>query len=132
MTHRLNPTIPQTDHLLAAGRNVRLMRHHDDGSAGSVERIEEIHDLHRCRRIEVASRFVRKNDMGVVHQRAGDCHPLLLSAGQLIRAMAESAGKPDKLSQTHAQVLRARPLGPLVGQRNHDVFNHAQLLDEVI
>jgi len=70
--------------------------------------------------------------MGIVHQCTGNGHPLLLSAGQLIRAMAESAGQPDEFSQADAQVLRSRPLGPLVGQRNHDVFNDAQLLDQVV
>ena len=40
-------------------------------------------------RVEVAGRLVGQDELGVVHQAAGDGHALLLAAGELRRPMLE-------------------------------------------
>ncbi len=43
-----------------------------------------------------AGGFVRQEDLRFVHQRAGDGHPLLLTAGELRREIALAIGKTDR------------------------------------
>ena len=68
---------------------------HDDGLAGVVEPAEHLHDLVAGRGVEVAGRLVGQDDVGVVDQRPGDRHALLLAAGELGRAGGRG-GRPGR------------------------------------
>jgi hypothetical protein len=71
---------------LAVGGDVRLVRDQQDGDAALlVQLLERAHDLLAGLRIEVAGRLVGQHQRRIAHQRAGDRHPLLLAAGQLVR-----------------------------------------------
>jgi ABC-type nitrate/sulfonate/bicarbonate transport system ATPase subunit len=59
-------------------------------------------------RVQIAERLVQQQDVGLVHERPGEGHPLLLAAGELIRPMSEPMLQPDCLQRTH------RPL-PSIG-----------------
>src|SRR5438445_7953119 len=62
----------------------RVMGDEDEGlPLLAVQADEEIHDLCRCLRVEVAGRIIRPHDRGVVHEGAGDCNSLLLTCAEL-------------------------------------------------
>ena len=99
LLHRLDPAISEADHLLAAGRYVRLVGDHHDRAARLVEGVEEIHDFDRSGRIKIAGRLISQNHMRVVNQRPGNRHPLLLATRQLIRPMPKPARKTHQIGQ---------------------------------
>src|SRR5919201_5438779 len=57
---------------------------HQDGRSTRVDLKQQLDDLPRRRRVEVPGRFVGEENARVVHQRAGNRHPLLLATGQFI------------------------------------------------
>src|SRR5437773_2303309 len=75
----------------------------------AVQADQEIHDLRRCLRVEVAGRFIRPHDCGVVHEGAGDRDPLLLSCAELCRFVSGPSVELDLLHEDEglsAGVLR--------------------------
>jgi hypothetical protein len=56
---------------------------HERSAAARVDRAQQIHDVPAVRRVEVPRRFVGEDNLGIVGQRTGERHPLLLSARQL-------------------------------------------------
>ena len=56
-------------------------------------------DLHRLAELEVerAQRLVQQEGTGIVHQGAGQGHPLLLPAAQLRRLSLGQESEPDDL-----------------------------------
>src|SRR4051794_19318088 len=63
-----------------------IVRGDDYGRPARVDFPEEVHDLEREVRIEVARRLVGKDQLRVVHERPRDRDALLLAARQLFRA----------------------------------------------
>src|SRR5450759_1944475 len=59
----------------------RVVGGHDEGGAGPVDPVEQIHDAHAGARVEVAGRLVRQEDQRPVDERPGDGDSLLLTAG---------------------------------------------------
>ena len=66
------------------GRHVGIVRYQDDGNPFRVELLEHPQNLDARVRIEIARRFVGKDQRRAIHQRSGNRHPLLLSARHLI------------------------------------------------
>ena len=70
--------------------------------------------------------------MRLVSKRAGQCHPLLLAAGQLTRKTPSQASQPDQLEELVA------PLLPSVGrdfadpQRKLDIIRDRHVLEQGI
>ena len=89
----------QIDHLtvddvhlaLRAHRELRIMGHHDDGGAVAMQFLEQIQDAARHLRIEIAGGLIRQQQPRRSGERAGDCHPLLLAAGQFGRVVPANA-----------------------------------------
>ena len=46
--------------------------------------------------VEIAGRLVGPHDRGIVHERAGDRHPLALAARQLVGFVRGAVGEPDE------------------------------------
>ena len=59
------------------------MGHNYNGGAHAVNFLKEHHQLQRTGGIQIARGLVGHDDAGVVHQRPGHGHPLLLAAGKL-------------------------------------------------
>jgi hypothetical protein len=74
------------------------VRRHDDHGAGGVDVAEELEHAARGALVEVARGLVGHEDGGIVDQRAGDGHPLLLAAGELAR-MGPALGRETHLRQ---------------------------------
>ena len=92
-------TVTQADDPLGVGGDVVFMRDHDNGAAFIVEPFEQRQDLLGGHAIQVAGRFVGQDEVRVIHQAAGNGHPLLLTAGELRGAMPQAILEPDELGQ---------------------------------
>ena len=87
------------------------MRDEDDGDLlGLVHFGEYFHHVFAHLGIQVSRGLVGHDQAGVVHQGAGDGHPLLLSAGKLVRVMRFPAFEPDELQRLE-RPLPAFPAG---------------------
>ncbi len=71
-------------------------RHHDRGP-GAIDAIEDPHDAHRRRRIEVPGRLVGEDNEGTVHERPGDRDTLLLATRKLTGIAVGFGGQPHQL-----------------------------------
>src|ERR1041385_4858088 len=67
--------------------NLRIVRDQRDRPALLAQLAEQIQNRFTRVRVEISGRFVGKNDFGFIHESARNRHPLLLSAGQLVRTM---------------------------------------------
>ena len=58
--------------------------------------------------VEVAGRLVGQDDVGVVDQRPGDGHALLLAAGELRGPVVEPVAQADQPGDLDRPLLRPR------------------------
>ena len=72
------------------------MRDHDDRDATLVELLKNRHDLDAGSAVEIAGRFIRKEHLGIIDQRARNRDALLLTAGKLTREMVLTTCKPNR------------------------------------
>ena len=66
---------------------------------------------------------------GLVHERAGDGHALLLAAGELRRAVVDAIGQADRLERRSREAVVPVAVG--VEQRQLDVLERARPRQEV-
>ena len=86
----------EDDHALGVLRDVVFVRdQHERDALLAVEPLKDFHDFDRRARIEVAGWFIGQDDRGLIDQRAGDGHTLLLTAGELIGMAGFAARQPD-------------------------------------
>ena len=71
------------------------MGDHEDGHALGVEAVEHLQDGLACGGVEVAGGLVGHEDDGLGDERAGDGDALLLTTGELARAMAEAVAEAN-------------------------------------
>jgi len=91
-----NQSIAHNNVAAGVGRDVRLVRDHDDGDAAFVELLKNSHDLDTGPAIEISRRLIREHHFRIVHQRPRDRDALLLAAGKLTRMMVFAPGKSDR------------------------------------
>ena len=90
-------SVAEVNVAVGVSSNVRLVGDDNRGDAlAAVEPLENSHYLNAAARIKSSRRFIRENDLRIVHQLACDCDPLLLPTGQLIRAVIGSIRKATK------------------------------------
>ena len=77
------------DHLAVMGDD-------DDGRAGLVDPVEQLHDPDRGDRVEVARGLVGEQQRRVVDEGAGDRDALLLAAGELVGVAVELGREADE------------------------------------
>ena len=79
--------------------------------------------------IEVAGRFVRKNNLGIVRQRARDRDPLLFAAGKFGRQMMQPIAQTNR-----AQTLFAAASLTLAADHSgqHDILQRGQFRQQEI
>ncbi len=101
-------------------------RHQCGHSPGPHNGSQQIHDGATGFGVELAGRLVRDEQLGVVGQGPGHRDPLLLAAGELIRALRRVAAEADQLQQHLHPLL---PLGRLHPGQAHgyaDVLGRGQ------
>ena len=88
--------VAQPDDALAVRRHLVLVRDDDDRLPLRMDLAEEREDLGRGGAVEVSRGLVRKQDLRLVEDRAGDGHALPLAARKLVRPVV------DALREAHA------------------------------
>ena len=83
------------------------MRDHDDGDPVLVQLLKNSHDLDTRPAVEIAGRLIRKQDFGLINQRARNRDALLLTAGKLARMMIVAAGESDRCKHAIARSREA-------------------------
>jgi hypothetical protein len=92
------PAFLQMQEPLGALGGMRVVRHHNDGFVQVLaQHSEQVENLRRRLRVEVAGRFVGDDQRRVGDDRPGDADPLLLAAGQLPGAVGEAVGEADEV-----------------------------------
>src|SRR3954453_6501666 len=74
--------------------HLAIVRGDDDGRAGAVDAVDQLHDPDPRLRIEVAGRLVRQKQRRVVDERTRDRNALLLAARELVRVVVKLGRKP--------------------------------------
>src|SRR6195952_1026956 len=97
---------------------------HQDGRAGPVDPVEQLHDADAGVGIEVAGGLVGDQDLRPVHERARDRHTLLLAAGKLVRHPLALAAEPDELEGLWHDLVDVRPRLADHLERERDVLRH--------
>ena len=76
--------VKQTDDACGILRSqIRIMRDHDDQPVFR-DLLEQVHDLHAGGAVQRAGRFIRKQDLRIIHQRTGNGYTLHLPAAHLV------------------------------------------------
>ena len=110
---------------------VLVVRDDDQGDLPLVESIEEFEDgVARCR-VEISSWLVREDDLRFRNQGSSDRNPLLLSAGEFLRAVREAILESDHLEAANRLFAALGPWDALVEERDRDVLDDVQLADQV-
>ena len=75
------------------------MRGHDDGAAGGDALAQHVLDLARRAGIEPGQRLVEDDELGIVHQRAGERHLLPHALGKSLAALMRVRLKSEPVDQ---------------------------------
>src|SRR5687768_8917527 len=106
---RNDPSVLQAHGPLRVATDVLLVRDHHDGVPLFMHLADEGHDLVRRLRVEVPRRLVGQDERRPIDEGAGDRRPLLLAAGQLVRARVHAMRELDpfeKLERAGARLGR--------------------------
>jgi hypothetical protein len=87
------------DDAFGPGRDFAVVGDEDHHVALARQFVEQRHHLGAAVAVEGAGGFVGEDDVAAVHQRPGNRHPLLLAAGQLVRAVAGARGQAQAVEQ---------------------------------
>ena len=119
---------------------IDLMQGHHHGLAVlAVDVGEDFHDPARRLRVERGDGFVGEDHLGLLGQRTGDRHPLLLAAGERRGALRGALGQADALQCGHGLALllvaehaqRSAPARHAPEKAEQDVVQHAEAVDQV-
>ena len=106
MPVRHDSPVAHHDHPIRVGGDIGFVGYHDHRDALlAIELADDLHDLVRGARIEVAGRLVGKQYSGMVDQRAGQRDALLLPAGELTGRVARALGQADAREHLAAAIV---------------------------
>src|SRR5215212_12075979 len=93
-------TILQLQDAIRMGRDVRVMRHHDERKVFGTFQIDQgVDDICRGSAVQVARRFIRKQNLCGIGQRTCDAYALLLPTGELVRQVLGFLFQTDQRKQ---------------------------------
>ena len=108
-----------------------VVRDHDDEPLAR-DLFDELHDLHARLRIERARGFVRKEDIGIIDERARNGDALHLPARELIGFFVELIAQTDARKRLGGAAAALFPSHARDGERKLHVPEHRLVRDEVI
>ena len=123
--------VQQVDLPVRARRALRAVRDHHDGGAAAVDVLQQVEDLARHQRVEVAGRLVRQDEPRVARQDARDGDALLLAARELRGQVAQARGEADERQRALDPLLAVGRGQAAVAQRHVDVVEHVEVGDQV-
>jgi hypothetical protein len=101
---------------------------------------DQFHNLDRGLGIERGGRLVGEDQIGVLHQGAGDADTLALAAGELVGALVRERAEPDRIEQLKraVNVLGIEPAQPgspycdVAEAAGQHVLDHRQAFHQII
>jgi hypothetical protein len=79
-----------------SGGNFGIMRDHNNRSLSVTDDFRKmVQDRVAMAPVELAGRFVRQDDLGLVDQGSGYCHPLALTTGKAIGRVVDAMPQVD-------------------------------------
>ena len=81
------------------GGEVEVVQHHDDGHALFGQGGEVLHQAVLIADVEMVGRLIKKEDFGILQQRADDGGALLFAAGEGLDAFVLQVGEVEMLEQ---------------------------------
>src|SRR5437588_2316829 len=126
-----HPAVEEMDCAIGVFGKPSVVRDHADRRAAIVQFFEQGHDGLAVARIEVARRFVSKEDRRLARKSARDRDTLLLTTGELAGQMLRAMAHADALQRFEHKTFALTRGHAAVGQRQLDVFVNGQVADEV-
>src|SRR5437016_10033757 len=123
--------VAQRDDPGGVGRNVVLVRDHDDRLAPAVQGAEHLHQLGAGGRVEVSGGLVGEEDGGLVHEGAGDRDALALPARQLVGPVVHPVAQPDAGERPGGLLAPLARRLPRVDQRQLHVVERRRTRQQV-
>src|SRR5690606_27316638 len=117
---------------LRAGSDLPVMRDDDDGASFAVELLKNAEDFFSAMTVKRAGWFVGKDDVRIVDQRAGDGNALLLSAGQLARAMMRALAHAEPLQDQPGFLTPRFLFLPRINGRDFDIAHRIQFAQKMV
>ena len=121
-------TVSEFDAAVSLTRDVRVVRHHQDGVSGVVQFAENLDDDGFVGFVEIAGGLVGQNDFWLIDQRTRDGHALLLAAGKLRGEMRQAVAQAHAL-QRFFGLLFVRDTMEIL--REHHVFHRREIRYEM-
>ena len=113
--------VDQVHVALRAARELRVVRHEQDGRAHLVDLLEQVHHLARHQGVQVAGGFVRQEEGRVPGDGPRDRDALLLAPGQLRGHVLHARGEADQLEGAADALAAVGGAQATVAQRHLDV-----------
>ena len=113
-----------------AGHGQRVGDDHQRDAQLSVDVLQKLQDGGGGARVKGAGGLVAEHDLGVVGQRTGDGHALLLTAGKLAGIALGKVGQTHQLEQLHGALAGGLALLAAKLEREGDVAQDGALLEQ--
>ncbi len=120
--------VSKLDAAVGLARDVRVVRHHQDGVAGVVQFAENLEDHCFVGLVEISGGLVGENDLRLIDQRARNGHSLLLAAGELRGEMRQAVAESHTL-QRFLGLLFVRDAMEIL--RKHHIFKSREIRHEM-
>jgi acyl-CoA thioesterase-1 len=97
-----------------------------------METLHELENISSVLFVQISGRFIGKQQCGMVHQRAGNCHALLLASGKLSGPLFGSTGQPHLCKPLTRRAKRLPQCHTPNQQRHRYVFRSREIRQEVM
>ena len=94
--------------------------------------LQQIHDLAAGMGVQISRRLVRQKHFRLIHQGAGDGHPLLFAAGKFRGLMLHPRSQPHAIQQVPRPYFRLIVRQARHAGRQADIFQSRQLGQKVV
>lgn len=117
---------------MSSCRHFAVVGDQNDHVALVGELIQQGHDFGAAVTVQRAGGLVGEDDVSAVHQCPGDRYPLLLAAGELVRAVGGAAAQPQAFEQRTSSGVAFGGGRSGIDGRHLDVFLGVARGDQVI
>ncbi|MNU62891.1 hypothetical protein D3C71_521310 [compost metagenome] len=127
-----DPAVGYFDDTFSAGSNRRIMGDDDDGAAFGMQLVKDAQDLLAACLVERAGWLVRQDHVGIVHQRAGNRHALLLAAGEMARPMLGAIRHAEASEQGGCPFTPLAAVAAGIDRRDLDIGERRDFVQQMI
>src|SRR6267143_497539 len=121
---KVQVAVSKLDAAVGLTRDVRVVRHHQDGVSGVVQFAENLDDDGFVGFVEIAGWLIGENDLRLIDQRARNRNALLLAAGELRGEMRQAVTEAHALQRFFSLLLVGDAMEIL---REHYIFKRREI-----